>query len=103
MDAKKAYGLVTALGTKLGEKARGDATLVDRLKATSDAAAFRQEVRALAAGALPDALLAAFVDDVVQDDDWLQWRSRLVLQVKMVRDGGRPAPGHEAGKGVKRG
>jgi len=102
MDAKKAYGLVTALGTKLGERARDDPAVVERLKAAGDAAAFRAEVRALADGLVPDLLLRQFVDDVVADADWLQWRSRLVLQAKMVRDGGRPAPGHEAGRGVKR-
>ena len=102
MEAKKAFGLVTALGTKLGEKARTDGAIVDRLKATTDAASFRSEVRALAAGLVPDALLRAFTDEVVTDADWLQWRSRLVLQLKMVRDGGKPAPGHEAGKGVRK-
>ena len=93
---------MTALGTKLGEKARAEPALVDRLKATTDAAAFRREVRALAAGTVPDALLATFADEVVTDADWLLWRSRLMLQLKMVRDGGKPAPGHEAGRGVKR-
>lgn len=102
MDIKKAFGVVTALGTKLGEKAREDATIVDRLKAAPDAAAFRGEVRALADGLVPDALVRTFTEDVVKDEDWVQWRSRLVLQLKMVRDGGKPAPGHEAGRGVKR-
>ena len=102
MEQKKAFGLVTALGTKLGEKARGDATVLDRLKAAGDPAAFRAEVRALAEGLVPDALLKAFAEEVVTDADWLQWRSRLVLQLKMVRDGAKPAPGHEAGRGVKR-
>lgn len=102
METKKAYGIVTALGTKLGEKARGDASIVDRLKAAPDAAAFRAEVRALAEGLVPDALLRSFCDEVVTDADWVQWRSRLMLQLKMVRDGGKPAPGHEAGRGVKR-
>lgn len=98
VDVRKAYGYVTALGTKLGEKARSDPDLVGRIRATADAAAFRDLVRAESAGLVPPAVADAFVGEVVTDDDWIQWRSRLLLQVKMVRDGGKPAPGHESGK-----
>lgn len=102
MDVKRAYGIVTAIGTKLGERARDEPHLDAVLRATPDAAAFRAKVRELAAGLVPDALLAQFVDEVVTDADWQAWRSRLLLQLKMVRDGGKPAPGHEKGKGVGR-
>jgi hypothetical protein len=100
-DAKKAYGLVSAIGTKLGERARDEPALVDALRAAPDAPAFRALVREKAEGRVPPAVLDGFLA-VVRDDDWLPWRSRLLLQVKLVRDGGRPAPGHEAGKGVGR-
>lgn len=102
METKKAYGLVTALGTKLGERARGDATVVERVKGAGDADAFRLTVRLLAEGLVPEALTKTFVEEVVRDEDWEKWRARLVLQMKMVRDGGKPAPGHEAGKGVRK-
>lgn len=95
MELKKAYGLVTAVGTKLGEKAREDATVVECLRGAGDADAFRITVRLLAEDLLPAAVLRAFLEDVVDDEGWEKWRARLVLQVKMVRDGGKPAPGHE--------
>ena len=57
-------------------------------------------MRRLVAGRVPDALLASFVDTIITDADWAIWRSRLLLQVKMVRDGAAPAPGHEKGRGV---
>jgi hypothetical protein len=98
-DAKKAYGLVSALGTKLGERARGEPGLVDALRATPDLAAFRALVTEKAAGLLPPVILDGFFA-VVTEQDWLQWRSRLILQVKLTRDGGKPAAGHEAGRGV---
>ena len=100
METKKAYGVVTALGTKLGEKARTDADLVDRVRATPDIAAFREIVRASSEGLVPAALVATFLDEVVTDADWVQWRARLLLQMKLARDGGKPAPGHESGRGV---
>ena len=103
MEAKKAYGVVTALGTKLGEKARGAPDLPDRIRATADRAAFAALLRAESEGLVPAALVASFLDEVVTDADWLQWRARLLLQLKLVRDGGKPAPGHEAGKGVRKG
>ena len=100
METKKAYGVVTALGTKLGEKARTDTDLVDRVRGTPDIAAFREIVRASSEGLVPAALVATFLDDVVSEADWVQWRSRLLLQMKLARDGGKPAPGHESGRGV---
>lgn len=100
MDTKKAFGLVTALGTKLGERARDEPDLLADIRATPDAEAFRDLVRRKSEGLVPPALVETFTRDVVTEDDWLQWRSRLLLQAKMVRDGGRPAPGHEKGRGV---
>lgn len=98
METKKAFGLVTALGTKLGERARGEPALLDELRATTEAAGFRALVREKAEGLVPPALVATFLDEVVREEDWLLWRSRLLLQAKMVREGGKPAPGHEAGR-----
>ena len=98
METKKAYGIVTALGTRLGERARAEEGLVPELRATQDAASFRALVKAKAEGLVPPAVLDAFLGEVVTDADWVLWRSRLLLQVKMVREGGRPAPGHEAGR-----
>lgn len=100
MATKKAYGIVTALGTRLGERARTEPDLDKRLRAAPDRAAFEALVREAAAGRVPDALLDAFAREVLTDADWAQWRARLLLQLKMTRDGGKPAPGHEAGRGV---
>ena len=100
METKKAYGVVTALGTKLGERAKEDETLLARVRAAPDRAAFRALIATEAAGRVPDALVASFFDEVVTDADWTQWRARLLLQMKLTREGGKPAPGHEAGKGV---
>jgi len=102
METKKAYGVVTALGTKLGEKARAEPDLVDRVRATADIAAFRDIIRVSSEGLVPAALVATFLAEVVSDADWVQWRSRLLLQMKLARDGGKPAPGHESGRGVGR-
>lgn len=93
---------MSAVGTKLGEKARGDATVVERLRGAGDADAFRITVRLLAEGLLPEAVLRSFLEDVIDDEGWEKWRARLVLQVKMVRDGGKPAPGHESKGGPTR-
>lgn len=99
MEAKRAFGLVTALGTRLGERARQEPDLLDELRAAPDAASFRSLVRQKADGLVPPALLESFCGEVVTDHDWQAWRSRLLLQAKMVRDGGKPAPGHEAQRG----
>ena len=100
-DAKKAYGIVTALGTKLGERARGEPTLMDDVRATQGPAALLDLVRAKTEGLVPQALVEQFAA-MVSEKDWLVWRSRLLLQMRMARDGGKPAPGHEQGKGVGR-
>lgn len=102
MEQKKAYGVVTALGTKLGEKARGATDLLERIRATADRAAFADLVRVESEGLVPAALVGTFLDEVVTDADWVQWRARLLLQMKLARDGGKPAPGHESGRGVRR-
>ncbi len=101
-DVKKAYGLVSAVGTKVGERARDEPTLLDAIRATRDIAAFRALVREKTAGALPEAVLSNFLDAAVRDEDWTQWRARLLVQAKMVRDGGTRAAGHEEGKGIGR-
>lgn len=93
---------MTAIGTKLGERARTDAKVLEQLRASPDADSFRLTVRLLSDGVVPDALVKLFVEEAVADEDWEKWRARLVLQVKMARDGGKPAPGHEQGKGVGR-
>lgn len=102
METKKAYGIVTAIGTKLGEKARAEKDLLDRIRATNDIDSFRTVVRAAAEGLLPPAVLSGFLEEVATPTDWIQWRSRLLIQMKLARDGGKPAPGHEQGKGVGR-
>lgn len=102
MEAKKAYGVVTALGTKLGERAKRETDLIERVRASADIASFRALVRASSEGLVPPALVDSFLDEVVTEADWVQWRSRLLLQMKLARDGGKPAPGHETGRGVGR-
>lgn len=103
MELKRAYGVLAAIGTRLGERARTESDVLDNLRSAQDAEAFRVVVRALAEGRVPPAVLDGFVQEVVTEKDWTQWRARLLVQVKMVRDGGKPAPGHEgAGKGVGR-
>lgn len=91
MDTRKAYGVVTALGNALGEKAKAEPAVLADVRATSDLEAFR---RAVAAHAAPAQLVAMF-NAFVTEDDWRVWRSRLLLQAKMVREGSKPAPGHE--------
>jgi len=98
-DAKKAYGLVTAVGTKLGERARSESGLLDALRAAPDLTAFAGLVRARCEGALAPALVESYLA-LLTEADWRQWRSRLILQAKLARDGGKPAPGHEQGRGV---
>lgn len=100
METKKAYGIVTALGTKLGEHARDEPTLDKELRGAPDIDAFRALVAAKAEGRAPEAIIRLFLDDVLTPEDWVQWRARLLLQLKLVRDGGKPAPGHETGRGV---
>lgn len=102
VDVKKAYGLLAAVGTKLGERARTDEGLLARVRETTNAAEFRAKVRESTQGLLPDALVATFLDEVVAETDWILWRSRLLIQMRMVRDGKSPAKGHEGGKGVGR-
>lgn len=102
METKKAYGIVTALGTKLGERARSEAEILDRIRAAPDIAAFRALVQELASGLVPPALVASFLTDVLTEADWVQWRSRLLLQMKLTRDGKARVPGHETGRGVGR-
>lgn len=99
---KKAYGMVTALGTKLADRARADDTLVPRIRAAPDREAFSALLRHESAGLVPPALVETFLADAVTEADWVQWRSRLLIQVKMVMAGQKPAPGHEAGRGVGR-
>lgn len=98
-DVKKQYGLVMAMGTKLGERAKDEPTLLDEIRKTTSAETFRDLVRAKAEGRAPAVLIEQFAT-LVTGADWLVWRSRLILQAKMTRDGGKPAAGHEAGKGV---
>ena len=102
METKKAYGVVTALGTKLGERAREEPGLDAELRRAPDLDAFRDLVRAKAEDRAPPAIVALFLDEVLTPEDWTLWRSRLLLQLKMVRDGGKPAAGHESGRGVGR-
>lgn len=92
--------MVSAVGTRIGEKARDAPEILAEIRGAPDAAAFRAAVRAHAEGRLPPAVLDTFLAEVVKDDDWTQWRARLLLQAKMTREGGKPAPGHEQGRGV---
>lgn len=98
VDVRKAYGMVTALGTKLGERAKEEPALVAQLRSAPDLGTFRALVREKSQGRLPWAVVDGFLDEVVTEADWVQWRARLLLQMKMVASGGKPAPGHEAGK-----
>jgi hypothetical protein len=100
METKKAYGLVMALGTKLGERARNEPGVLATLRGAPDITVFRALVHELVGALLPPALVTTFCDEVLTDTDWVRWRARLLLQAKLVRDGGKPAPGHEKGKGV---
>lgn len=93
---------MTAIGTKLGERARTEPGLDTALRAAPTRAAFEEALRARTEGLLAPALVESFLRDVLTDADWVQWRSRVLLQLKMVRDGAKPAPGHDAGKGVGR-
>lgn len=100
-DVKKAYGLVMGVGAKLGERARAEDDLLPAVGAAPDAESFRSLVRAKSEGFAPPALVESFLA-LVRDDDWQAWRSRLLLQAKLSKEGGKPAPGHEQGRGVGR-
>lgn len=102
METKRAYGIVTALGTKLGERARTEPAILDEIRGAPTLEAFHALMRMRAQGLVPEAVLAAFLDEVLTPADWIQWRARVLLQAKLVRDGGKPAPGHEKGRGVGR-
>ena len=91
---------MTAIGTKLGELAKTDPDAIARVRAAPDLAAFRTLVRETCAATTPPALLATFLDDITKEEDWTQWRSRLLLQAKLVRDGQKPAEDHRSGRGV---
>lgn len=94
METKKAYGVVTALGTSLGERARDAPTLLEDVRATETPDELRALLPRVLEGAKSAPLLPGFLD-LLTDAEWKVWRSRLLLQAKMVRDGGKPAPGHE--------
>lgn len=98
MDEKKAYGTVTALGTDLGKRAKDDATLLASVRATDSVEALRKRVSELFDGGKLAPLAASF-NEHIGEGDWQVWRSRLLLQAKMIRDDGKPAPGHESGRG----
>lgn len=102
METKKAYGVVTAVGAKLGERARTDDALMSTLRAAPDLETFRAQVRSATSGLLPVSLVESFLNDVLTDADWVQWRARLLIQMRLTKEGGKPAPGHEAGRGVRR-
>jgi len=99
VDTRKAYGVVTALGNELGARAKTDDTLLRSLRATTEAAATRAFLTEQAPPRLPAAVLTAFLDETMTPDGWKTWRARILVQAKMVRDGGSPAAGHEGGGG----
>lgn len=101
MDDRKAYGVISALGKAIGERARaGDVAALEALRATWDRESFGLFLEALQTS-LPPALVADFVATVT-DETWSKTKAKIVLQAKMVAEGGAPAPGHEAkGGGVK--
>ena len=99
-DVKRQYGIVMAVGTKLGERAKAQPEVITQVRAAPDLAAFRAVVRETCGPTTPAALLATFLDDIVTESDWTQWRSRLLLQAKMTRDGQKPAEDHKSGRGV---
>jgi hypothetical protein len=102
MEPKRAYGILAALGTKLGERARTEDALLAEIRATPDLAAFRDVVRAKVEGLVPPALVEAFFAEAVTESDWILWRARLLIQARMVKEGKGRVAGHEAGKGVGR-
>lgn len=72
------------------------------LRAANDIDKFRALVRASVEGLVPASLVETFLADVLTDTDWVQWRARLLIQIRLSKEGGKPAPGHEAGRGVRR-
>lgn len=96
MELKKAFGTVTALGTELGQRVKTQPGLIGEVRAVEGAPAMREKLQELYAGTRVEALAKAFADHIT-DEDWKAWRSRLLLQAKMVAEGGKPAPGHEKG------
>ncbi|GEM_PF-4868844 len=92
---------MSAIGSRLGERARGEPGVLDALRATPDLAAFQAFLREACQGLVAPALVEQLLL-LPTEADWTQWRSRILLQAKMVREGKSAAPGHEAGKGVGR-
>lgn len=97
VDEKKAFGVVTAAGKRIGEAARdGDASALDAVRAAQDASALVAVLREKSG--LPGGLLDAFAEWAASQP-FAKLRAQVVLQSKMHAEGKRPAPGHEAGRG----
>jgi hypothetical protein len=94
MDVKKAFGVVTALGTGLGERSRERPELLAEVRATASPEALAALLARELEGSRVAPLVGTFAA-LLDEEGWKVWRSRLLLQAKMVQEGKQPAPGHE--------
>lgn len=98
MDDRKAFGVMSAVGKRLGEAARdGNAGPLDALRSAPDAPALVALVRE--ASGLPGPLVDEFAAWAA-GQPFAKVRAQMLLQAKMHAEGKRPAPGHEAGRGT---
>lgn len=95
MDLRKLYGVVSALGKRLGDAEREGGDVLPKLRAAESREALVAAIREAETG-LPEKMLDGFFD-ALTEENWSQWKARIVLQTKMVATGEKPAPGHEAG------
>lgn len=98
MDAKKAYGTLLAVGKALGDAARDDPALIDRLRAAEDVDALAEIIRAHP-GKVPPALADEWLASI-PPERYRQERARLIVQAKMVMKGEKPlGPQHKGAGG----
>lgn len=93
-DVKRAYGLVTAVGTAVGERAKADPAVLEQVRGTQSLEELTRILGELVEGSKSAAVLPLFLP-LLTEEEWKVWRARILLQAKMVRDDGKPAPGHE--------
>lgn len=101
MDERKAFGVITAAGKRIGEAARaGNASPLERARGAPDVASLVALLRE--ASGLPAPVVDAFAEWAATQP-FAKLRAQFVLQAKMHAAGGAPAPGHEAGRGNVKG
>lgn len=97
MDEKKAYGVLVALGTAVGNEAKADDAVIAELRAIPDAGAL-EDFLMRHRGNLPEGLVREFLA-ATPPAEFQKTKSKLVLQAKMVVRGDQPVSAADARKG----